>query len=64
MTIKKGLGKLDLNVPISKFYKAAIKNSFNELSFDVSHDHILEDLPLFHSDPFDKMIIAQAIAEN
>ncbi|GGC00388.1 type II toxin-antitoxin system VapC family toxin [Dyadobacter sediminis] len=64
MTIKKGLGKLDLSVSVSKFYEAVIENSFCELFFNRDHYEILENLPLFHSDPFDRMIIAQAITEN
>lgn len=64
MTIKKGLGKLDLNVPISEFQKIAMRNSFHSLSFDNEHYDVLEQLPLLHADPFDRMIIAQAIAEK
>ena len=64
MAIKKGLGKLDLNVPISEFCKIAMKNSFHSLSFDNEHYGVLEQLPLLHADPFDRMIIAQAIAEK
>jgi len=64
MTIKKGLGKLYLNVPVSEFRKSAMRNSFHSLSFDNEHYDILEQLPQLHADPFDRMIIAQAIAEN
>ncbi|MCF0060932.1 type II toxin-antitoxin system VapC family toxin [Dyadobacter chenwenxiniae] len=64
MAIKKGLGKLDLNVPISEFRKMAMRNSFHSLSFDNEHYDVLEQLPLLHADPFDRMIIAQAIAER
>ncbi|MCE7069831.1 type II toxin-antitoxin system VapC family toxin [Dyadobacter sp. CY327] len=64
MTIKKGLGKLDLNVPISEFQKIAMRNSFHSLSFYNEHYDVLEQLPLLHADPFDRMIIAQAIAEK
>lgn len=64
LTIKKSLGKLDLAVPISNFYQAALDNSFNHLGFDVQHYCVLEELPLLHADPFDRMIIAQAISEN
>jgi PIN domain nuclease of toxin-antitoxin system len=64
MTIKKALGKLDLTVPISDFYQSALENSFNVLPFDIEHYTVLESLPLLHSDPFDRMIIAQAISRD
>lgn len=64
MTIKKALGKLDLTVPISHFYQSALENSFNILPFEIDHYSALETLPLLHSDPFDRMIIAQAISKD
>ncbi|SKB55319.1 type II toxin-antitoxin system VapC family toxin [Dyadobacter psychrophilus] len=64
MAIKKGLGKLDLIVPVSEFRRTAMRNSFHSLPFDNEHYDVLEQLPLLHADPFDRMIIAQAIAEN
>jgi PIN domain nuclease of toxin-antitoxin system len=34
------------------------------LQIETSHLSILRDLPLHHRDPFDRLIIAQAQAEN
>jgi PIN domain nuclease of toxin-antitoxin system len=51
-------------VPISDFYQSALENSFNVLPFDIEHYTVLESLPLLHSDPFDRMIIAQAISRD
>ena len=36
------------------------------LSLDIRRDHILENekLPLLHRDPFDRLIVAQAITEK
>jgi PIN domain nuclease of toxin-antitoxin system len=64
MTIKKSLGKLNLVVSIRDFYLSALQNSFQVLPFDIDHYQILENLPQYHNDPFDRMIIAQAIAEH
>lgn len=36
----------------------------SELPIAKSHIALLHDLPLFHSDPFDRMLIAQAQAEG
>jgi PIN domain nuclease of toxin-antitoxin system len=43
---------------------SALQNSFQVLPFDIDHYQILENLPQYHNDPFDRMIIAQAIAEH
>ena len=64
MTIKKSLGKLDLTVSISDFYYSAIRNSFYTIPIDFKHFQTLEKLPLLHADPFDRLIISQAISEN
>ena len=64
LTIKKSLGKLDLSVPVQEFCKSALENSFQTLAIQIEHFTSLEALPLLHSDPFDRMIIAQAISEN
>ncbi|MCE6991530.1 type II toxin-antitoxin system VapC family toxin [Dyadobacter sp. CY323] len=64
MTIKKSLGKLDLAVPISDFYYSAVRNSFYTIPIDFKHFQTLENLPLLHADPFDRLIISQAISED
>jgi len=64
MTIKKSLGKLDLITSISDFYRLVLENSFMTLNFDIAAYMVLENLPLYHQDPFDRMIISQAISES
>ncbi|KAA0989492.1 type II toxin-antitoxin system VapC family toxin [Dyadobacter aurulentus] len=64
LTIKKSLGKLDLSVSVQAFCQSAIENSFQTLAIQTEHFACLEALPLLHSDPFDRMIIAQAISEH
>ena len=41
-------------------------NEHNILELDISHKHSLQllSLPLIHKDPFDRMLIAQAIVEK
>ena len=65
MSIKINLGKLTINgLSLSEFIEEVSENDFKTL--DIRLNHILENerLPLFHRDPFDRLIIAQAIAEN
>ncbi len=40
------------------------KQSFTPLSITYQHVKVLEKIPLLHSDPFDRSMIAQALAEN
>ena len=59
--IKKSIGKLKI-VPT---YRDAISSSgIQELSFSVSEACLLGELPYYHRDPFDRMLIATAIQQN
>ena len=40
------------------------KNGFQILPVELSHALYLENLPLDHKDPFDRLLISQAIVEN
>ena len=65
ISIKMNLGKLDIkNLSLSDFIDELTENGF--LSLDIRHAHILENtkLLLVHRDPFDRMIIAQALVES
>lgn len=65
ISIKMNLGKLDIKgLSLQAFMDEVSENDF--LTLDIRRDHILENekLSLFHRDPFDRLIIAQAIAEK
>ncbi len=65
MQIKSQLGKLSLAVPIEEMInKNKQENNIKLLPIDLSHISYLEQLPAHHKDPFDRIIIAQAIMEN
>lgn len=61
IAIKKSLGKLqapdDLKVQIEE-------KRFTPLAINIDHVLTVEELPLHHQDPFDRILIAQAISEN
>lgn len=61
ISIKKALGKLQLP---DEFYPALDNSGFQKLIIDLEHTLRIENLPLHHHDPFDRMLIAQALAEN
>jgi PIN domain nuclease of toxin-antitoxin system len=65
MTIKSSLGKLDLSLPLSDlFTQKLIPSDIQILPIQLPHLAILQELPFHHRDPFDRIIIAQAISEN
>jgi PIN domain nuclease of toxin-antitoxin system len=65
ITIKLGLGKLDLQLSVDEMVESfLIPGGIEILQIETSHLSILRDLPLHHRDPFDRLIIAQAQAEG
>jgi PIN domain nuclease of toxin-antitoxin system len=69
MAIKQSIGKLRLPPPFQTsfayaFVEAANVLSAEVLSVEMEHIDALSHLPLHHRDPFDRLIIAQALAEN
>ncbi|MBV8889545.1 MAG: type II toxin-antitoxin system VapC family toxin [Alphaproteobacteria bacterium] len=61
LTIKQSTGKLTLPVDLE-----AMVNNLGFTAFAISFVHLnrLERLPHIHRDPFDRMMIAQALAEG
>lgn len=65
IAIKSGLGKLDIvGADSIELYKALVTAGYDELPVISNHFFALENLPLHHSDPFDRLLIGQAITEN
>ncbi|MBD2498014.1 PIN domain-containing protein [Nostoc sp. FACHB-280] len=65
MGIKQGIGKLTFNLPLEMLITQQISiNDFSVLDIKIGHVSTVSQLPLHHRDPFDRMLIAQAIVEN
>ena len=64
IAIKNSLGKLTLDVPFSELKTEAIKNSFQLLPITFEGTLQLIILPFQHRDPFDRIIISQAMVNN
>jgi len=64
ITIKTSLGKLNTNGNIADVMDKALSKGFKILPIKREHLITLSNLDLIHRDPFDRLIIAQAIAEN
>ena len=61
IAIKASLGKLELSFdPID----AAERSGFEMLDFSTKDALLLKDLPFHHRDPFDRMLITQAISRK
>jgi PIN domain nuclease of toxin-antitoxin system len=61
LRIKQNIGKLQLP---PDFDASVLSGDFSVLPLLPEHTAALASLPLHHRDPFDRMLIAQAIAEN
>lgn len=59
--IKKALGKLQVD---DSFFDNIIPSGYEVLSIDTGHLHTLLTLPRHHADPFDRLLVAQAMDEN
>lgn len=59
--IKIKLGKLE--VQIEELVASITKSRFLELPITTTHAAVICNLPNIHRDPFDRMLIAQAISE-
>jgi PIN domain nuclease of toxin-antitoxin system len=65
IAIKISINKYHLTEPYETFIDRGIRqNGFVILPIEPRHTSILTTLPFHHRDPFDRLIIAQAIAEQ
>jgi PIN domain nuclease of toxin-antitoxin system len=59
--IKEALGKLEI---APDFFNIVKQQGFEILSITAQHANKVGDIPMHHRDPFDRMLIAQAIEES
>jgi PIN domain nuclease of toxin-antitoxin system len=65
IAIKTSLGKLELLLPFNRLIPEQLEqNTITVLPIEVSHLSGIIDLPFYHRDPFDRLIIAQSLAEQ
>jgi PIN domain nuclease of toxin-antitoxin system len=64
MVIKRQLGKLTLRVPLKALISQQQSNGIQILSVALPHVLAVDSLPQVHKDPFDRILIAQAIVEG
>ena len=61
IAIKRSLGRLELE---AGWPRALLRLDFGQMPITAEHAAICEDLPWHHRDPFDRMLVAQAMAEG
>ena len=64
LSIKNRSGKLIVQALLDRFEEAMDEQGFSLLPISVDHALRAGALPLYHSDPFDRMLVAQAQAEH
>jgi PIN domain nuclease of toxin-antitoxin system len=65
IAIKMSMGKYSLRVPHDVFFETTIvNNGFHILNIEPRHTAALVTLPFHHRDPFDRLLVAQAIVES
>jgi len=64
IVIKLSLNKLNISVDFNDLESLLVRHNILVLDFEFIHLKPLLDLPFHHRDPFDRLIIAQSIAED
>jgi PIN domain nuclease of toxin-antitoxin system len=64
ITIKISIGKLELMDDLATIEAMLLQQGINILPIQTAHLQQLLSLPFHHRDPFDRLIIAQALAEE
>ena len=65
VSIKVGLGKLQLSLPYREWVTRAIAElGASVLALSIDHADRYATLPFYHRDPFDRLLIAQSLCED
>jgi PIN domain nuclease of toxin-antitoxin system len=64
VVIKRGLGREDFQVDARVLRRGLLDNGYTELPIGSEHVVAIESLPPLHKDPFDRVLIAQALVEG
>ncbi|HRZ38803.1 MAG TPA: type II toxin-antitoxin system VapC family toxin [Candidatus Paceibacterota bacterium] len=64
IAIKRGLGREDFQVNPRLLRRGLLDNGYRELPVGSEHAVAIDSLPLLHKDPFDRLLVAQAMVEG
>ena len=64
IAIKRTLGRADFAVDVQQLRRGLLENGYQELAVDGRHALAVTALPSIHRDPFDRILLAQAVVEG
>ena len=64
VAIKRSLGRDDFRVDPRLLRRRLLENGYAELAIAGEHASAVDALPRLHKDPFDRMLVAQALVEG
>jgi PIN domain nuclease of toxin-antitoxin system len=65
IAVKVSLGLLRIDAPLERFVPEQLAaNGFLPLAIDLRHTARVANLPFHHRDPFDRLLVAQALTEE
>ncbi len=64
VAIKHGLGREDFQVDARLLRRGLLDNGYQELPIASEHAVAIDGLPTIHKDPFDRLLVAQAMVEG
>jgi PIN domain nuclease of toxin-antitoxin system len=64
VAIKSGLGRAGFQIDPVSFRRALLDNGYVEIEITSAHAVAVARLPPLHKDPFDRMLLAQALVEG
>ena len=64
IAIKNAIGRDDFQLDVRLFRRGLRENGYTELAISCEHASNLDVLPPIHRDPFDRILVAQALSEG
>lgn len=63
IAIKQSIGRLEIDFDLAALDEILPQNGFFSLSVEIRHAALVQRLPFHHKDPFDRILVAQALCE-
>lgn len=64
VAIKRSLGRAEFTIDCHVLHRPRLDSRYGEVAVDGTHAVAVDALPLLHKDPFDRLLIAQAMVEG
>ena len=64
VAIKSSLGRSDFKVDVDALRTGLLSDGYAELAVEATHVLRLPTLPKIHADPYDRILVSQAMAEG